>query len=458
MATLLAVVAGTSPVLHEEQGQVGLRFGQVVGVHGPEHRIGGHAGVEALDEGGEERLAAPALERPSARAPVSSQHVPTVGRPRLASDHGRRRAVRTGRQGGPTVFEWSEEQLMVRDAVRRFIEAEVVPNIEALEHGDMPPYDIIRKLYATFGMDQMARDRFKAQLERKAAERPTGGRPVPTDEGAAERRGDGGAAAMTLIPIIELCHYCPGIVTAMGVSVGLAGGTIMKQGTPAQMERWGLDLLTADKVGAWAITEPDSGSDALGGMKSTARRDGDEYILNGNKTFITNGPYADTIVFYAKLDDGSDTPIRDRQVLTFVLDKGTPGLEQSKPFRKMGLHSSPTGELFLTDVRVGRDHLLGETEDERRRQRARLGQGQLRHRTGRAGRHVPGRDRGVPRPVGRLRQEPDAVGAAHRRPPADPAQAGQDGGGPAQRAEPGLPAHRAVRRGQEPRRWPRRRP
>ena len=117
-----------------------------------------------------------------------------------------------------------------------------------------------------------------------------------------------GPAAMTLIPIIELCHYCPGIVTAMGVSLGLAGGTIMKQGTPAQMERWGLDLLTAEKVGAWAITEPNSGSDALGGMQSMARRDGDEYILNGNKTFITNGPYADTIVFYAKLDDGSDTP------------------------------------------------------------------------------------------------------------------------------------------------------
>jgi alkylation response protein AidB-like acyl-CoA dehydrogenase len=258
------------------------------------------------------------------------------------------------------VFEWSEEQLMVRDAIRRFIEAEVVPNIEALEHGDLPPYDIIRKLYATFGMDQMARERFKMQLDRKAA-----GAGAETQQERAERQGDGGAAAMALIPIIELCHYCPGIVTAMGVSLGLAGGTIMKQGTPAQMERWGLDLLTGEKVGAWAITEPDSGSDALGGMKSTARRDGDEYVLNGNKTFITNGPYADTIVFYAKLDDGSDTPIRDRQVLTFVLDKGSPGLDQSKPFRKMGLHSSPTGELFLTDVRVGKEHLLGETEDER---------------------------------------------------------------------------------------------
>jgi alkylation response protein AidB-like acyl-CoA dehydrogenase len=100
-------------------------------------------------------------------------------------------------------------------------------------------------------------------------------------------------------------------------------------------------------------------------MTTAARRDGDGYILNGNKTWITNGPYADTIVLYAKLDDGSDTPIRNRQVLTFILEKGMEGLEQSKPFRKMGLNSSPTGELFLTDVRVGPEHLLGETEDER---------------------------------------------------------------------------------------------
>jgi alkylation response protein AidB-like acyl-CoA dehydrogenase len=85
-------------------------------------------------------------------------------------------------------------------------------------------------------------------------------------------------------------------------------------------------------------------------------------VLNGSKTFITNGPYADTVVFYAKLDDGSEP--RTRPVLTFVLDRGMEGFEQSKPLRKMGLHSSPTGELFLTDVQVGRDRLLGETEDQ----------------------------------------------------------------------------------------------
>ena len=250
------------------------------------------------------------------------------------------------------MFEWSEEQLAIRDAVRRFVEEEVKPRIEELEHGDTPPYEVIRKLYRTFGLDVMARESAKKAIERKA------------NGGAAPERaeGGGGGAAMTMIPIIELCHYCPGIVTALGVSTGLAGGTIMKSGTPAQMERWGLDLMTMDKVGAWAITESDSGSDALGGMKSTAVRDGDEYVINGSKTFITNGPHADTIVFYAKLDDGSDTPLRQRPVLTFILDRGMPGLEQSKPLRKMGLHSSPTGELFLTDVRAGKDRLLGESE------------------------------------------------------------------------------------------------
>ena len=166
---------------------------------------------------------------------------------------------------------------------------------------------------------------------------------------------------MTLIPIIELCRYCPGMVTAMGVSVGLTAAAIMSKGTIAQKERWALDLLTLDKVGSWAITEPDSGSDAFGSMRSTARRDGDEYVLNGSKTFITNGPYADTTVFICKLDEGN--PPADRKILTFVLDRGMDGFAQSEPLRKMGLHSSPTGELFLDDVRVGRDRLLGETED-----------------------------------------------------------------------------------------------
>ncbi|WP_433338561.1 acyl-CoA dehydrogenase family protein [Spirillospora sp. CA-294931] len=241
------------------------------------------------------------------------------------------------------MIEWSDEDLMIRDAVRGWIDAEVRPRLDALDSGELPPYDLIRGLFTTFGMDELARSSFEARAENADGE---GG-------------GDGpgrGNPAMSLIPVIELCKVSPGLVSAMGVSLGLAAGTIMKRGTPEQRRRWALDLLTMEKVGAWAITEPGSGSDAFGGMQATARRDGDDYVLNGSKTFITNGPHADTIVFYCKLDDGREP--RDREILTFVLDRGMPGLEQSKPLRKMGLHSSPTGELFLSDVRAGRDRLL----------------------------------------------------------------------------------------------------
>src|SRR5437870_4850954 len=251
------------------------------------------------------------------------------------------------------MIEWSEQHQMIRDMVRRFVEAEIKPRLAEFEHGDTPPYDVLRKMMAAFGIDEMARQRFRRQLEReKAAAR--GEAPAKTvRERTAEDIG------MQLIPVIELCHYCPGMVTALGVSVGLTPAAILSRGTIRQKERWALPLLTLEKIGAWAITEPGSGSDAVGGMKSTARRDGDRgYVLSGSKTFITNGPYADTIVFICKLDEGNDP--RERKVLSFILDGDLPGLTRSKPMRKMGLHSSPTGELFLEDVRAGRERLLGE--------------------------------------------------------------------------------------------------
>jgi acyl-CoA dehydrogenase len=270
------------------------------------------------------------------------------------------------------MYEWSEELKMIRDAVRQFVDNEIRPHREELEHGDLPPYDLLRKLYTTFGMDAMARDSFKRRIDTEkaaatGAERSelagaaSGSRETTTSRASERDQETRGGGGMTLLPIIELCKCSPGMVTALGVSVGLTATAIMSKGTTAQKERWALDLLTLDKVGAWAITEPNSGSDAFGSMQATARRDGDEYVLKGSKTFITNGPYADTIVFICKLDEGNAP--EDRKVVQFVLDKGMPGLEQSKPLRKMGLHSSPTGMLFLDDVRVGRDRLLGESEE-----------------------------------------------------------------------------------------------
>jgi alkylation response protein AidB-like acyl-CoA dehydrogenase len=260
------------------------------------------------------------------------------------------------------VIEWSDEQQMVRAAVRDFIEKEVVPHHRELEHGDLPPYDILRKLISTFGMDAMARDRFARQIARERAVAAGEAPATAADEEAPRDPAEAAnATAFQLIPIIELCRWSPGMVTAMGVSMGLTSAAILSRGTIEQKERWALPLLTMETIGAWAITEPGSGSDAFGSMRSTARRDGDEYVLNGSKTFITNGPYADTTVFICKLDDSN--PPAERKVLSFVLDSGMPGFEQSKPLMKMGMHSSPTGELFLTDVRVGRDRLIGGTEE-----------------------------------------------------------------------------------------------
>ena len=248
------------------------------------------------------------------------------------------------------MYEWSEEHKMMRQAVRQFIEKEIVPEIDQYEHEGKPPYDALRKMFSTFGIDAAARAGFARRLDKEES----GG----VDSGSREGRND---PAMTLIPTIELSRHCPGMVTALGVSMGLTAAAINAKGTRAQRQKWVPDLLSLEKIGSWAITEPGSGSDAFGSMSSTARRDGDEYLLNGSKTFITNGPFADVIVFICKLDEGN--PPAERKVLSFVLDKGMPGLEQSKPLRKMGMHSSPTGELFLTDVRVGRDRLIGETED-----------------------------------------------------------------------------------------------
>ena len=255
------------------------------------------------------------------------------------------------------MIEWSEQHKQIRSMVRRFVEAEIVPQIDELEHGDTPPYDVLRKMMRTFGIGDMAKGKFLADLERKKKGEV---REKKEREGFHGPSAD--AMAMQLIPIIELCRHSPGMVTALGVSIGPTAGAIERKGTLAQQEEFVPPLLTLEKVGAWAITEPGSGSDAFGSMRASARRDGDDYILNGSKTFITNGPFADTIVFICRLE-GAAGPDGELPIVSFILDRGTKGLEQSKPLRKMGMHSSPTGQLFLDDVRVPKSRLLGESEE-----------------------------------------------------------------------------------------------
>jgi alkylation response protein AidB-like acyl-CoA dehydrogenase len=269
------------------------------------------------------------------------------------------------------MIDWSDTDLMVRDAVRQFVDKEIRPHLDDLESGELSPYPIARKLFSQFGLDVLAAEAVNKMLDRERAGQD--GRP-PTGffengYGTDVLGASGAQGSMVAVLVSEIARVSIGLLSTASVSLGLGAATIMSRGTLAQKERWLPDLMTLKKIAAWAITEPDSGSDAFGGMKTTVRRSGDgdgAYILNGQKTFITNGPCADVLVVYAKLaedtagDSASDP--RNRPVLIFVLDSGMPGLTQGKPFKKMGMMSSPTGELFFDNVRLGPDRLLGENE------------------------------------------------------------------------------------------------
>jgi alkylation response protein AidB-like acyl-CoA dehydrogenase len=241
--------------------------------------------------------------------------------------------------------------------VRQWAQKELAPLVPAMERGELLPYEPMRKLIRAFGMDELVRASFARAKDASAP---------------ADRAGTfGGDAAMSAIVGMELARVCPGFTLAFGASLGLAGGAIMAKGTPPQRERWALPILTGEKIGAWSMTEPGAGSDAFGSMRTTARRDGDGYVLDGQKTFITNAPFADTYVVYAKIVDGANDDLRQRRIHAFVVEWGAEGLSRGKPMEKMGMHSSPTGELFLSGVRVPSSHLLGEQEKEQSRENAR---------------------------------------------------------------------------------------
>jgi len=250
------------------------------------------------------------------------------------------------------MYGFSEEHEMVRKVVRRWTVSKLEPKLDAIEAGE-PPYELMRDFARTFGIPDLAR-RALEKLEEHAKD----GAP------AAPAKGGLSAAdpALAAIVSLELSRVSPGFALAFGASAGLAGGAIMGKGTLEQKRRWGLPILTWDKIGAWGMTEPGAGSDAFRSMRTVAVPKDGGYVLSGQKTFITNAPYADTFVIYAKIDRGDGASIADRPIQPFVLERGDAGLTTSKPMRKMGMHSSPTGEVFLGDCFVPADRLLGMRE------------------------------------------------------------------------------------------------
>jgi acyl-CoA dehydrogenase len=240
------------------------------------------------------------------------------------------------------LLDFREEHKTAQKLIRTWCATRLAPAVPQLEDG-APPYALMRELSSTFGIADMAR----AALSKSetAGERP-GGR---SNEGP-----------LMAILMMELSRVCPGFALAFGASLGLCGGAILARGDAEQRRRFGLPVMTLEKIGAWALTEPGAGSDAFGSMQTRARRVDGGWRLTGSKTFITNAPFADTFVVYARTGGTEEHAGGSRAgVGAFVVERTDAGVATGAPFRKMGMHSSPTGELFLDDVLVPDDRLLG---------------------------------------------------------------------------------------------------
>jgi alkylation response protein AidB-like acyl-CoA dehydrogenase len=244
--------------------------------------------------------------------------------------------------------ELNETQRLVRDTIRKVAERDLKPHVAAMESGESLPYPHIRKFVTSLGL---------------------GGQGELSEAMSAAASEDKLEHFLPPAVAIEVSRIDGGVLVSWGVSFGQVGMTISKYGTPEQQTKYVAGLQDGSLIGSWCLTEPGAGSDAFGSMQTRARRDGDHYVLNGSKTFITNAPYADVFIVYAKLSENGT----GKDIQPFLVDRNTPGLETSKPFKKMGTHSSPTGAVYLDEVRIPKTNLLGGGVRERDHVKSRLG-------------------------------------------------------------------------------------
>ena len=251
------------------------------------------------------------------------------------------------------MFELDETQRMVESAARSWCETELAPALPALESGELLPYELLRRLCADLGVSEMLSAMAEQRLKRLRGDAEKAER----SESGGTSTGLGGDPMLTSVLLKEISRVSPGVGMVLISSLGCAM-TILERGSAEVIERHAIPIFRQEKVGAWALTEPGAGSDAFGGMRTAAVADGDDFVLNGQKTFISNAPYADIFAIYARVRTGDGPgPVR-----AFVVERGVEGLETGPPMRKMGMHDSPTGEIFLRDCRVPKQNLLGDLE------------------------------------------------------------------------------------------------
>jgi butyryl-CoA dehydrogenase len=226
-------------------------------------------------------------------------------------------------------LELTNEQRMIRDAARDFAKRDVLPRAAAIDRAHEFPRDIIAKMGT---LDLM-------------------GITVPQAWGGAGL--DAVSYALALEEISRACASC-GVI--MSVNNSLVCGPLLAHGTDTQKRTWLSDLASGKKLGCFALSEPESGSDA-GALRTTAQRapGGGGWILNGTKNFVTNGPVADVVILLASTDPAAGS----KGISAFVVDARNPGLKFGPPDDKMGIRGAPSAQLFITDAAVGDDSLLG---------------------------------------------------------------------------------------------------
>ena len=224
---------------------------------------------------------------------------------------------------------FTAEHEMLRETLRRFIAERVLPNGDAWEEQGFVPREILREMgeLGLFGI------RYSAEY---------GGSELDT------------LATVVLAEELGRSTYGGFAVTVL-VHTDMASPHLNNAGNKAQLERLMPAIIKGEKIAAVAMTEPDAGSD-LASMRTTARRDGDHWVLNGAKMYITNGVHADVYFVAAKTGE----PGRNHQVSMFIVEKGAPGFRVARPLKKHGWLSSDTAELSFEDCRIPAANLLGE--------------------------------------------------------------------------------------------------
>ena len=225
-------------------------------------------------------------------------------------------------------FELDEAHRLLRDTVANWAEREVGPLADEIDR----------------------RDEFPSALWRKMGGLGILGVTVDPQYGGA-----GFDLLAGVLAIEQIARFSGSVALSYGAHANLCVNNIFRNGNEEQRRKYLPPLCTGEQVGALALTEPDAGSDAVG-ITTRALRDGDDYVLNGTKMFITNGPVADTFVLYAKTAPEK----KSRGISAFIVEKGMPGFSVARKLDKLGHRGSPTGELVLEDVRVPRANVLRE--------------------------------------------------------------------------------------------------